>query len=230
MSQTSVPGGGPDRHVSMVQGRLAAAKCAWSLPSPRAWKVTVHRSRLITELAAYAARFPGEAATVERFREFVGSHGDCFERTCLPGHVTASAWIVDPHRARVLLTLHRKLGRWLQPGGHSDGDADSLAVALREAREESGLDLVAHATRPIDIDIHEIPARGGEPAHLHYDLRYALEARSETFTVSEESHDLAWVALDALEAFTTEESVLRMQRKWLDLAATPADAGPASGG
>ena len=144
--------------------------------------------------------------------------------------MTASAWIVHPNRGKVLLTHHRKLGRWLQPGGHSDGDADSLAVALREAREESGLDLVAQAARPIDIDIHEIPARGSEPAHLHYDLRYALQARSDAFTVSAESHDLAWVAFDGLETFTTEESVLRMRRKWLDLAVTPAGAGPASGG
>ena len=74
----------------------------------------------------------------------------------------------------------------------------------------------------MDIDIHEIPARGSERAHLHYDLRYALKARSEAFTVSEESHDLAWVPFEALETFTTEESVLRMRRKWLELNRTHA--------
>ena len=178
----------------------------------------MHRSKLIAVLDAYADRFPGEEATVRRFRDFVGCHQDCFERDCLPGHVTASAWILDRNRERVLLTHHRKLGRWLQPGGHSDGDADSLAVALREAREESGLDLVPCSTDPMDIDIHDIPARPGEPAHRHYDLRYALAARFEAFTISEESNDLAWVAMDELEAYTNEASLLRLRTKWRDLA------------
>ena len=173
------------------------------------------RSKLIAELDAYAARFPKEAAKARRFREFVECHADCFERHCLPGHVTASAWIVDRNGRRVLLTHHRKLGRWLQPGGHSDGEPDSLVVALREAREETGLDLVARSDRPMDIDIHEIPPRGEEPAHRHYDLRFALTARSEAYRVSAESHDLAWVGLDALERFTDEDSILRMRSKWL---------------
>ena len=175
----------------------------------------MHRSKLIAELDAYARRLPGEASTARRFRDFVSRHADCFERHCLPGHVTASAWIVDGNGNRVLLTHHRKLSRWLQPGGHSDGEPDSLAVALREAREETGLDLVACSARPMDIDIHEIPPRGQDPAHRHYDLRFALAARSEAFTVSEESHDLAWVDFDALETYTREASILRLRSKWL---------------
>ena len=175
----------------------------------------MHRSKLIAELDEYAGRFPGEAATARRFRDFVRRHADCFERHCQPGHVTASAWIVDRNGSRVLLAHHRKLGRWLQPGGHSDGEADSVAVALREAREETGLDLAACSARPMDIDIHEIPPRGVEPAHRHYDLRFALAARSDAFTVSEESHDLAWVGFDALETYTGEASILRLRSKWL---------------
>ena len=175
----------------------------------------MHRNRLIAALDAYAARFPGEAATARRFRDFVGRHDRCFERTCVPGHVTGSAWIVDGSGSRVLLTHHRKLGRWLQPGGHSDGEPDGLAVALREAREETGLELSAWSEAPMDIDIHEIPALGGEPAHRHYDLRYALAARTHAYRVSSESHDLAWVGLDALEDYTREDSVLRLRRKWL---------------
>ena len=173
------------------------------------------RSKLIAELGAYAVRFPEEVAKARRFRDFVESHADCFERCCLPGHVTASAWIVDRNGRRVLLTHHRKLGRWLQPGGHSDGEPDSLAVALREAREETGLDLVACSDRPMDIDIHEIPPRASDPAHRHYDLRFALTARSDAYTVSGESHDLAWVGIDALEAYTREDSILRLRNKWL---------------
>lgn len=176
----------------------------------------MERSKLVAELDAYAARFPDEAAKARRFRDFVEGHADCFERHCLPGHVTASAWIVDRSGSRVLLTHHRKLGRWLQPGGHSDGEPDSLLVALREAREETGLDLVACSDRPLDIDIHEIPPRGKEPAHRHYDLRFAVTARSDVYRVSEESHDLAWVCLDAVETFTGEDSILRMRRKWLE--------------
>ena len=174
------------------------------------------RGRLIAELDAYAARFPDERATALRFREFVRRHEACFERRCLPGHVTGSAWIVDRSGTRVLLTHHRKLGRWLQPGGHSDGEPDGLAVALREAREETGLELVACSEAPMDLDIHAIPAWGRDPAHRHYDLRYALRARSDTYKVSAESHDLAWVGIDALEAYSNEASILRMRRKWMD--------------
>lgn len=176
----------------------------------------MERSKLVAELDAYAARFPEEAAKARRFRDFVEGHADCFDRRCLPGHVTASAWIVDRSGSRVLLTHHRKLGRWLQPGGHSDGEPDSLLVALREAREETGLDLVACSDRPLDIDIHEIPPRGTEPAHRHYDLRFAVTARSDVYRVSEESHDLAWVCLDAVETYTSEGSILRLRRKWLE--------------
>ena len=176
----------------------------------------MHRRKLIAELDAYAARFPGEVDLARRFRDFVSGHAQCFDRHCLPGHVTASAWIVDTSGGRVLLTHHRKLGRWLQPGGHSDGEPESLRVALREAGEETGLDLVACSNRPMDIDIHEIPPHGPEPAHRHYDLRFALKARSDAFTVSEESHDLAWVGFDALESYTREASILRLRAKWLD--------------
>ena len=175
----------------------------------------MRRSKLIAEVDAYAARFPEEAARARQFRDFASRHANCFERRCLPGHVTASAWIVDTTESRVLLTRHRKLGRWLQPGGHSDGEPDSLAVALREAREETGLELAACSNRPMDIDIHEIPPLGTEPAHRHYDLRFALNARSDAYTVSEESHELAWVRFDALESYTSEASILRMRRKWL---------------
>ena len=116
---------------------------------------------------------------------------------------------------RVLLAHHRKLERWLQPGGHSDGDPDTLAVALREAREESGLEVRALDHAIFDIDVHRIPARGGEPAHLHFDVRFVVQAEHDRFRVSEESHALAWVPAVGLDALTDEESVLRMARKWV---------------
>ncbi len=150
-----------------------------------------------------------------RLAAFVWAHENCFDRSLLVGHVTGSAWIVDLDRTHVLLTHHRKLDKWLQLGGHADGDSDVLRVALREAREESGLTSVRPVRESIfDVDIHLIPARKTEPEHFHYDVRYALEAdRGEALRMSDESHDLRWVRVDEVAVLTQEESVLRMVRK-----------------
>jgi 8-oxo-dGTP pyrophosphatase MutT (NUDIX family) len=175
----------------------------------------MHRDPLLRALAAYAARCPDERAVVERFTAFVAAHPDCFERTCVPGHVTGSAWIVSHDHARFLLTHHRKLGRWLQLGGHSDGDPDTAAVALREATEESGMSgLWLASPEPLDLDAHEIPARGDEPAHVHYDVRFLVVAPpGATLAISEESLDLRWFPSDAPLAFASDESVARLRRK-----------------
>ena len=177
-------------------------------PSP------MHRRKLKALLAAYRRRWPQEGATVARFDAFVDSHPDCFHRSCRVGHITGSAWVVDRSGERVLLAHHAKLGRWLQPGGHSDGDPDTRAVALREAREESGLDVRALDDAIFDIDVHRIPARGREPAHLHFDVRFLVQAKHDRFRVSDESHALAWVPAVGVDSVTDEESVLRMVRKW----------------
>jgi 8-oxo-dGTP pyrophosphatase MutT (NUDIX family) len=175
----------------------------------------MHRAPLLRLLAEYAARHPDESDCVGRYTDFVSAHPDCFERSLAIGHVTGAAWILDRSGTRVLLTHHRKLNRWLQPGGHADGDPDVLATASREALEETGLTgLVPDAETLFDLDVHPIPARGDIPEHLHYDARFLFRATgSEDFTVSEESHDLAWVPLGKLEDFTTEESILRLARK-----------------
>lgn len=171
------------------------------------------RSRLLALLDDYGHRH-SEAAT-GRFREFVTS-GEVLQGKANPRrHITASAWIVNPGRTRVLLTHHAKLGIWVQLGGHTDEGEDWAAAALREAREESGLGgLALVGTGLFDLDIHEIPARGASAAHDHYDLRFLVEADDTLpLTVSEESHDLAWVDLADLEAYTTEASQLRMRAK-----------------
>lgn len=146
---------------------------------------------------------------------FVEEHADCLLRSCVPGHLTGSAWIVDPARTRTLLTHHLKLDKWLQLGGHADGDGDLAAVALREAQEESGLAGVRLVSAEIfDLDRHLIPARKADPEHYHYDLRFLLEADPrEPFVVSSESKDLAWVELDRVTALNPEESMARMVRK-----------------
>ena len=177
----------------------------------------MHRQPLLNLLERYAERWPEETAVVERFRLLVDEHENCFERDCWAGHITGSAWLVNQAGSHVLLTHHRKLERWLQLGGHSDGEADTLLAAKREAQEESGLTVTVLDPIPIDLDVHMIPARKDDPGHYHFDVRFAFRSvGSEDFAVSEESLDLAWVPIADLSEYTDEESVLRMARKWLD--------------
>lgn len=174
----------------------------------------MYRQTLTQALAEYLTRYPQERSVADQILAVVTAHERCFERDCWAGHITGSAWILNQAGSHALLTHHKKLGKWLQLGGHSDGDGDTRAVALREAREESGLALRFIDQRVFDIDVHEIPARGSEPAHNHLDLRFLLQAvDSDDFVVSEESLDLAWVPLDRMAQYTSEESVLRMVRK-----------------
>ena len=175
----------------------------------------MHRQPLLDLLDRYEKQNPDEVDCVGRVRELVRKYPDCFERTCLPGHITASAWIVSRDRKRFLLTHHRKLGRWLQLGGHADGDPDVSAVALREAREESGLEAFDRfGDLPIDVDVHRIPARRDEPAHEHHDIRFLLAAASDQEVAgSDESHALAWFDWGALQSDFREESLLRLGRK-----------------
>ncbi len=173
-----------------------------------------HRQRLLQQIHEYAQRHPDEGTVVNRFVTFIEDNERCFERDCWAGHITGSAWLVNAARTHVLLTHHRKLGRWLQLGGHSDGEPDTLLAASREAEEESGLPVLTLDERIFDLDVHEIPARKSDPAHFHFDVRFVFEAAREDFSVSAESLDLAWVDISQLEAFTDEESMLRMARKW----------------
>jgi 8-oxo-dGTP pyrophosphatase MutT (NUDIX family) len=177
-----------------------------------------HRDLLLEQLRRYRARHPDQRERAEFVREFVTRHEDCFERTCREGHVTGSAWILSPDHRQVLLTHHRKLGRWLQLGGHADGDPDPFRVALREACEESGMarfqSLPAGTDpAPLDVDVHRIPELPGEPSHLHLDVRFLLVAEpGQSLEVSEESHDLRWVDRDRLRQWIDDESQLRMER------------------
>jgi 8-oxo-dGTP pyrophosphatase MutT (NUDIX family) len=174
-------------------------------------------SGVLRQLLDYRRRFPLESATIDRFEAFVKCEPRCFQRNCWAGHVTGSAWIISLEQTHVLLTHHRKLNRWLQLGGHSDGDSNPLRVACREAVEESGLVVEPVCDALFDVDIHLIPARQNDPAHHHFDARYALRAvGSDAFRVSDESHALRWVKIDEMDVFTTEPSMLRMARKWLD--------------
>ena len=177
------------------------------------------RAPLLDKLARYRPLDADDAARARRLAAFVESTPRCFDRANATGHVTGSAWLVDAAGRRVLLTHHRKLNLWLQLGGHADGDADTLRVALREASEESRLEKISPVSEEIfDVDVHPIPARGAEPAHLHYDVRFALRALDDRFTVGEESFDLAWIDIARLAEKTTEPSMLRMAAKWIAFA------------
>ena len=174
-------------------------------------------SRMLAELGEYASRFPAEAGSVARFSDFLQSHPSVFERSHVPGHFTGSAWLVSADGERVLLMHHRKLDRWLQPGGHADGDAELARVALREAQEETGVADLRVEGGIFDIDRHRIPVRPNEPEHWHYDVRYVVRAGTDDrFTINEESLALAWhpVAEVAHDA-GFDSSLRRMARKWL---------------
>ena len=176
----------------------------------------MNRNRMLDLLTRYRVGFPDESETVDRFETFVNGEPNCFERDCWSGHVTGSAWVVNAERTHVLLTHHRKLGRWLQLGGHSDGDCDPLRVACREASEESGLTVAPLDEELFDIDIHLSPARRDDPAHHHFDTRFVLRVvGEENFRVSDESHALRWVEIGRLREVTSEPSMSRMAAKWL---------------
>ena len=175
----------------------------------------MHRNPLLALLAGYQTTTADDTAILARFADFVRQNPACFERTLKSGHVTGSAWIVCPRRAGALLTHHRKLNRWLQPGGHDDGDPDIFAVALREATEETGLKYLRPlSARIFDLDIHLIPARAAQVAHFHYDVRFIFEANpAESLVISRESKNLAWLPLARIAGPEFGRSMQRMAQK-----------------
>ena len=173
-----------------------------------------HRQMLSQLVDRYQMRYPEEAQMIERLQAFIRDNPDCFKRQLAVGHVTGSAWLLDAKGTTVLMTHHKKLNIWVQLGGHADGDPNVEQVAYREAIEESGLVGLQFVEQELfDIDIHLIPARGHEAAHYHYDCRFLFRAVDDHYTVSDESHDLLWVALDDMGSVTTEPSIMRMVDK-----------------
>ncbi len=184
------------------------------------------RTGLLRLLDRYALRHPGELDTIARVQRLLADRERAFHRDCFdPGHITSSAWIVSQQTGSVLLTHHRKLERWLLLGGHAAGETDLWAAASREAEEESGLqgfEPVPSAAGPeiLDVDIHEIPAHGDEPAHEHHDVRFLLRV-SDDQTIQRqvaESKEVRWFPREGITLQFDEESLARMARKaevWL---------------
>ncbi|MCV9385330.1 NUDIX hydrolase [Reichenbachiella ulvae] len=175
----------------------------------------MNRAELISQIENYQSEHAEEMEMKGRFLDLLLIE-NCFERSLAIGHITASAWVVNPAGDEVLLLHHRKLDRWLQPGGHADGDEDVIRVAQKELEEETGLeDVILLQEGIFDLDIHSIPARKSDPEHEHFDIRFAFVAKyPDRIKKNEESHDLAWIPLDQLESYVGgERSILRMRDK-----------------
>jgi 8-oxo-dGTP pyrophosphatase MutT (NUDIX family) len=174
---------------------------------------------LIDEVRGTIARYqpsdPQELGYRARMLELLDSHGAFQSTHFLPGHFTASAFVLSPERDALLLILHKKLGLWLQPGGHIEpSDATLAAAARREVAEEVGAELEPALQDPLfDIDIHTIPAYRDKPAHEHFDVRFCFQARSRLFSASDEVVRAEWVPLSKLADVTSDRSVLRAALK-----------------
>jgi 8-oxo-dGTP pyrophosphatase MutT (NUDIX family) len=165
----------------------------------------------------------GDLAHVEATRDevlaFCASHPDALVRANAEAHLTGSALVVDPADGRFVVLHHRKLDRWLQPGGHADGDGDLAAVALREATEETGLAGLRVQRPAVDLDVHVV-APPGEPAHRHLDLRFLVLAPAGAAAAgpppgNHESHQVRWIAATDLDALGADESLRRLAARAL---------------
>jgi len=179
----------------------------------------MHRRKLLDLLNNYQPTFE-ELIYKNRMIEFLHNYENSFERSLLIGHFTASAWLVSQDGTQALLMHHAKLNKWVQLGGHCDGNSDVLAVAIKEAQEESGINSIEPMSFDVfDIDIHTIPENSKEVEHEHFDVRFILQVTSdEQFTQNKESKELRWVGLEKSELPTKERSVVRMFDKWNKLA------------
>jgi 8-oxo-dGTP pyrophosphatase MutT (NUDIX family) len=173
------------------------------------------RELVISMLQVHVAADDREEADRNAMLRLARELGDPLSRDEPSAHFTASAFVIDGDCGHTCLVQHEKLGRLLQPGGHVEASDVSLeAAALREAREETALDVELHPTapRPFDVDIHEIPERPGEPAHFHLDVRYLVLGRGEP------CDGAAWYPIGG----AGDESVGRLAAKALSLETPPA--------
>ncbi len=174
-----------------------------------------YRKVLIASLENYQSLYSDEEKYKSRFLDLL-QHPLAFKRELLHAHITGSAWIVNKSFDNVLLIHHRKLDRWLQPGGHTDGHENVFEVAAKEVFEETGIQVEGLAEEPIfDIDIHVIPERKEVPEHEHFDIRY-LFAVDENVLIkgNHESNAIRWFDLEDIpDLVKHDQSVVRMVDK-----------------
>jgi 8-oxo-dGTP pyrophosphatase MutT (NUDIX family) len=169
-------------------------------------------SPVLEDARAHVATVADPALHGEQARilEFIDAHEDALHRSCAPGHLTGSALVVDPASGTFLLLHHAKLRRWLQPGGHADGDGNLAAVAQREATEETGIEGLRVVLPAIDLDVHLVEPPREEPHH-HYDVRYLVVTPPGAVAVgNHESTDLRWATVDELVDLGCDAGVRRM--------------------
>jgi 8-oxo-dGTP pyrophosphatase MutT (NUDIX family) len=175
----------------------------------------MNREKIVNMIREYASENEAQRRFREPIIDFIINNDDCLGTGNPNGHLTASAWVVNHDRSKVLLTHHVGFDKWIQLGGHTDENEDILCAAFREAKEESGLSSLKLLSDGIfDMDVHFVPARNGKKEHYHYDIRFIFEGDdTEKVIVSEESKDVKWVELHRISEFSNEESVIRMARK-----------------
>ena len=166
-------------------------------------------------LKAYQPSCQKELVYKQSMLDLISACEDCFLRSCRVGHFTASAFLLNQQKTHVLLMHHTKLDKWMQLGGHCDGDSDVLAVAIKEAQEESGINEIVPLNSEIfDIDIHLIPANKTNEAHYHFDIRFLLHAhKDDKFHKNHESKELKWIAKNSKDIPSDSDSVTRMFEK-----------------
>ena len=182
----------------------------------------MHRQQLLELLSQYKTPHMEEAAMAVRSFRFVQQHEDCFDRNLMHGHVTGSAWVLNPSKTHVLMLHHRKLNLWLQPGGHADKDSDMERVVLKETSEESGIaleDITLVSNQIFDIDIHTVFESEFDTRHEHFDIRFLVEIDDQIeIPGNDESHQIGWVPLEQVSQFNNARSLYRMVQKTRRLA------------
>ena len=161
----------------------------------------MNRQQLIKDLNQYSTEFEEEEKFIPVFNDLLTNYKNCFSRSLAYGHVTGSGWVINSDYSKSLLVHHKKLNKWLQPGGHADGNEDVRQVAMNEVTEETGLSSFISITESFfDVDIHLIPKHNLIPAHYHFDFRFLFVAdEKDNILVSAESNDVKWFKLDEIE-------------------------------
>ena len=174
---------------------------------------------LVDRLSTHEGTSEQQSAVAVRMLEFAATHADALERTCVDGHFTGSALVVERGTDRFVVLHHMKLDKWLQPGGHTEGDANLASTALREATEETGIDGLEVVRPAIDLDIHEVRPPS-EPPHLHLDVRFLVLAPAGSLPQgNHESRAIRWATIDDLDALGADDGLRRLATQGLALAA-----------